>query len=193
MKLRIIYTLFVLLFGSFLFLNNSGGRATTASEGNTGAPNDNGNNNRTCQNCHNNGSFAVTPTIEITDANGIAVTTDYIPGETYNVRMTVTSTDMPAGFGFQIVALNAASGVDGDPVNTWNIPTGSTNTQIATIANGRQYAEHNSASSTNEFLLEWTAPAGGGDVTFYYAGNACLLYTSPSPRDATLSRMPSSA
>ena len=24
-------------------------------------------------------------------------------------------------------------------------------------------------------------------------GHACLLYTSPSPRDATLSRMPSSA
>ena len=31
-----------------------------------------------------------------------------------------------------------------------------------------------------------------GDV--YWGGrNACLLYTSPSPRDATLSRMPSSA
>ena len=30
--------------------------------------------------------------------------------------------------------------------------------------------------------------------TFYAAGlNYCLLYTSPSPRDATLSRMPSSA
>ena len=29
----------------------------------------------------------------------------------------------------------------------------------------------------------------------YYVGNllGCLLYTSPSPRDATLSRMPSSA
>ena len=26
-----------------------------------------------------------------------------------------------------------------------------------------------------------------------YKDNACLLYTSPSPRDATLSRMPSSA
>ena len=25
------------------------------------------------------------------------------------------------------------------------------------------------------------------------SGNSCLLYTSPSPRDATLSRMPSSA
>ena len=27
----------------------------------------------------------------------------------------------------------------------------------------------------------------------YFLGNSCLLYTSPSPRDATLSRMPSSA
>ena len=28
---------------------------------------------------------------------------------------------------------------------------------------------------------------------FVHAHNTCLLYTSPSPRDATLSRMPSSA
>ena len=28
---------------------------------------------------------------------------------------------------------------------------------------------------------------------FYVEGYSCLLYTSPSPRDATLSRMPSSA
>ena len=27
----------------------------------------------------------------------------------------------------------------------------------------------------------------------HMSGDACLLYTSPSPRDATLSRMPSSA
>ena len=32
--------------------------------------------------------------------------------------------------------------------------------------------------------------AKGGPVTLTYG---CLLYTSPSPRDATLSRMPSSA
>ena len=32
------------------------------------------------------------------------------------------------------------------------------------------------------------------DYARHYGGiNACLLYTSPSPRDATLSRMPSSA
>ena len=36
---------------------------------------------------------------------------------------------------------------------------------------------------------------GFNDVSFYNGGAAdgCLLYTSPSPRDATLSRMPSSA
>ena len=31
---------------------------------------------------------------------------------------------------------------------------------------------------------------GSGNITSH---NICLLYTSPSPRDATLSRMPSSA
>ena len=36
------------------------------------------------------------------------------------------------------------------------------------------------------------APAGERDLRFGPTGS-CLLYTSPSPRDATLSRMPSSA
>ena len=34
---------------------------------------------------------------------------------------------------------------------------------------------------------------GYGDPTAAKLGIPCLLYTSPSPRDATLSRMPSSA
>ena len=33
----------------------------------------------------------------------------------------------------------------------------------------------------------------GADVAFTAVSTDCLLYTSPSPRDATLSRMPSSA
>ena len=40
------------------------------------------------------------------------------------------------------------------------------------------------------------AISAGGSVTAvgsFIIGSACLLYTSPSPRDATLSRMPSSA
>ena len=36
-------------------------------------------------------------------------------------------------------------------------------------------------------------PSGGTSVKWDGAPAICLLYTSPSPRDATLSRMPSSA
>ena len=32
-----------------------------------------------------------------------------------------------------------------------------------------------------------------GDLGFFYHSSCCLLYTSPSPRDRTRSRMPSSA
>ena len=37
------------------------------------------------------------------------------------------------------------------------------------------------------------APTGSGKTEAAVLPIACLLYTSPSPRDATLSRMPSSA
>ena len=36
-------------------------------------------------------------------------------------------------------------------------------------------------------------PSGCGKSTFIRCINSCLLYTSPSPRDRTRSRMPSSA
>ena len=41
----------------------------------------------------------------------------------------------------------------------------------------------------NGGAYEYGSPFGG----YKASGNGCLLYTSPSPRDATLSRMPSSA
>ena len=42
--------------------------------------------------------------------------------------------------------------------------------------------------SSGKFILQWGSK---GDSIGQF--NICLLYTSPSPRDATLSRMPSSA
>ena len=62
----------------------------------------------------------------------------------------------------------------------------------------------NFAASTVEGNLTATATTGnitqnaaltikGTSTLTTSANNACLLYTSPSPRDATLSRMPSSA
>ena len=55
-------------------------------------------------------------------------------------------------------------------------------TYIAKTTNG----EHDMA------MLGWIAEEGDPDNFFYYP-NTCLLYTSPSPRDRTRSRMPSSA
>ena len=45
----------------------------------------------------------------------------------------------------------------------------------------------------SEIPTLWIAPATPDLVGSELELNSCLLYTSPSPRDATLSRMPSSA
>ena len=56
--------------------------------------------------------------------------------------------------------------------------------------------------SGNEGVGEWHLFSGAGQtgndwvptsITATHNYNACLLYTSPSPRDRTRSRMPSSA
>ena len=51
--------------------------------------------------------------------------------------------------------------------------------------------------TTNDFRDAWFVGYAPDRVTAVWVGNDentdCLLYTSPSPRDATLSRMPSSA
>ena len=57
--------------------------------------------------------------------------------------------------------------------------------EVTQDANG--LGGYSSVSSNNQFKIY--SIAGSTDV----GSMACLLYTSPSPRDATLSRMPSSA
>ena len=42
-------------------------------------------------------------------------------------------------------------------------------------------------------LVAMTQSIAGEDYEVWMPSKACLLYTSPSPRDSTLSRMPSSA
>ena len=45
----------------------------------------------------------------------------------------------------------------------------------------------------SEFVTALSAGGLSGDKVYSDLFDLCLLYTSPSPRDATLSRMPSSA
>ena len=191
MKLRIIYTFFALSLGAFVFFGNADGRAASQGQGNTGAPGDELLGTgvlRTCQTCHNNGSFVVTPEFLMTDGSGAAVTTTYTPGVTYNIKMTVNSMPAAASYGFQAVALAGALDVNGPSVNTWTAVSG--NAQVATAQNGRQYAEQASASTNAEFEMTWVAPAvGTGDVSFYYCGNAVNLMSGTNGDNAICGKM----
>ena len=83
------------------------------------------------------------------------------------------------------------SGTEDDPYMI-ALPPGGSEGQVLTIIDGVPAWADTSNSSGG----------GGGSTEYPYeiygsqnwsVVNACLLYTSPSPRDATLSRMPSSA
>ena len=115
--------------------------------------------------------------------------TDFLP-----IGLTPTVNNGAASQGLY----NPATGVwiigtlnDGDSVTltlegTVDEGQGSTTiTNVATAATGDQ----DDPSTDGDDLTESVA-VNGLDATL---GVACLLYTSPSPRDATLSRMPSSA
>ena len=170
MKLRFTYTAFGVCLLAFLFSSNSGGRAAAANSGNTGAPGDAA---ATCISCHGNSpSIDVALRIEILDDQGQSITDDgYLPNTVYDVVVTVDVLQgSPVGYGFQMVALNAAEGQNGDPINTWSLPAD--NVQIINTSNGRTYAEHRRVLANNVFRTKWTAPAeGAGTVTFYSCGN----------------------
>ena len=55
----------------------------------------------------------------------------------------------------------------------------------------RTYDQHYSAGSDKIQTLDLIEACGDGEA--FCRSNICLLYTSPSPRDGLLSRMPSSA
>lgn len=170
MKLRIVYTLFSAFALGFLFMSHSGGRAATKDSGNTGAPGDQELSPGvawTCQTCHT-GQLQVTMNIEVFDAGTSMAVTDYLPGATYDVKVTLDDTNNDAsGYGFQMVSL---VDTDDSDVNGWSAP--GTGVQIATASmTARSYAEHDGISSSNVFEIKWTAPAdGSGSVTFYAAG-----------------------
>ena len=70
----------------------------------------------------------------------------------------------------------------------WESPSGDGVKALMRITNPERHRDHFRAAveylSKNDLIV---------DETGINESRACLLYTSPSPRDATLSRMPSSA
>lgn len=174
MKFRLIYLLF---FGALCFSvlpGNKNGRASEAKKGNTGAPGDEANSNgspRICSYCHF-GAAGPVVFINLLDDKGDTIT-QYMPGKQYKARVAIDNSNPSlTGYGFQMIALRDADTTD---LDGFSDPGNNTvnNYKIATIANGRTYAEHDNISNTKLFDVVWTAPpAGTGPVSFYAAGNA---------------------
>lgn len=170
MKFRLLFLFSCLALGVLVLPANKNGRASQEKRGNTGAPGDETNVNGTaitCQNCHS--AQTATLNIAVLDAAGAAVT-QYVPGTVYTARVTVTATNPNlTRYGFQMIALRDSDNADLDGFSDQN----PNNYKIATIQNGRTYAEHDNSSQTNTFDVRWTAPvAGTGNVKFYASGNA---------------------
>jgi hypothetical protein len=179
MRLR-QFTIIILGIGfSLAVLSNSGGRASTAGQGNTGAPGDQslGGQPLTCasSSCHGIGSptgLQAGLTIDLFDLDGNPVGSDgYMAGQMYEARVSVeVLSGSPSGYGFQLVCLNGETGQNAGSAGTWSDPAA--NVKIAG-ANGRSYAEHNGVSNSNVFSVMWTAPVQNAEtVSFYACGNA---------------------
>ncbi len=164
------YTYLILLLAICFGLANSGGRASDARAGNTGAPGDqtNGSNPVTCQFCHNSATIQVITQIQLLDGSGTPVSS-YTPGETYRLRLQITPTQgTPTGYGFQLIPI-----LDKNNTDAKGLQNPGSNVKIATVpATGRTYAEHRSVSNSPIFELDWKAPEKeSGPVTFYASAN----------------------
>ena len=159
---------------------------------------------------------AGTHTVTVTDANGCMTTCDVAINENPALTCTITETGSILCNGDSTGELTV-TGVGGDgvyeysldgaafqPVNiyagllagTYNVTirdgNGCTSECTATITEPTVVSCTTTATSVTDCGIDdgtITVSATGGTTGYTY----CLLYTSPSPRDATLSRMPSSA
>ena len=124
----------------------------------------------------------------------------------------VTFTSIPQNYQDLLVIINA--GQTGGTVNqgvfrvgNGTLDTGTNYSYTVLGGNGSSAVSSRGTSLTNGYTDYFAAPGISGDYQaaelhiFNYANtstyktilNRCLLYTSPSPRDRTRSRMPSSA
>jgi hypothetical protein len=161
MKIKLLLFTFALATTGLLLMSNSGGRATSGGGDNSGAPSAN-----TCAQCHSSGAFNSSVSVEVFEEGTNTAVSDYLPGIVYDVKVKVSADAGASGFGSQTTVLDANNA----PIASFSAP--SANSQLTTLASGRQFLEQSSTGS-DEFAAKWTAPAAGtGSVTFYAAGNA---------------------
>jgi hypothetical protein len=152
----------------FILLSNSTGVPQAVSK----APGES--NHNSCATCHSPGNnFNPEINIVLLDQDSNTVS-QYTPGQVYTAAVTVSGTNSPRGYGFQMTCLDSLTLTDqgvwsdfGDRVRQIN---------LRPLGNNRRYVTQSGTSSTGVFTMRWTAPAEDiGPVTFYYTGLAVNL------------------
>lgn len=139
--------------------------ANGPSGGQSGAPGE-----QNCTSCHNGATQdGSTENLLILNNDLGMGMTQYTPGATYTVNLSMASN--PTKKGFQVTALNGANAMAGNFIAGAN-----TQLKTATISGGqRKYATHKNTSNTSATQVwnwTWVAPANSeGAVTFYVATN----------------------
>ncbi len=163
---KIIYTSLALATFGILFLNNSGGAAAAGRGGRTGAPGDNA---QTCAQCHTGAVGSATATLKAFNDAGTSEVTRYIGGQTYTLRLTLSSAPTGGAYGFQMLDLRK----DNNNNVKGFVATQAPGIQLTPVAaNGRTYAEQSQKLTSNIINVKWKAPDTlTGAVTFYAVGN----------------------
>ena len=146
----------------FLAKNGHTKNSAGAPAGKTGAPGE-----VNCTQCHVGTALDGSVLNQLNVLDGATPVVNYVPGQTYNVSLNLTSGDVKEGF--------QATVLDGSNVMAGDFPgTGGVGTNVIS-GSGRDYATHTS-STNNEgnvfWAWTWNAPAVDmGTVTFYVATN----------------------
>jgi len=133
----------------------------------TGGPTAPGNRFCGISTCHGGNPGEYNPNLLVQVLEGDSVITEYVPGETYRLKVRIEATNgTPEGYGFQAVALdseNQGAGEFSNPGEAVRIY----------LASSRPYATHSTRSDSSFFEVDWIAPEeGSGEVQFWVAGNA---------------------
>lgn len=156
-----------LVFFAFISLSSENGVPQPVS----GAP---GDASGSCKNCHNNvGSYTTTLALTLLNKDSVEVN-QYVPGESYKVKLKVSGTNNPKSYGFQMVSLAGSSNLN---AGTWsNFGTKVKSLTLKVSGNNRNYLVQSSPKTDGLFEAVWKAPATDlGNVTFYFAGLAVNL------------------
>ena len=143
------------------YYKNSHKNEAGAPAGRTGAPGE-----QNCTACHSGSVQADNGFNSVTIEDGNGVVTDYTPGATYTVTVTMNTINVKNGF--EITAFSPSNTMAG----TFTV-TDATNTKLLTGANSKKYITHKTAGTAlTSWSFAWTAPATNvGTVTFYLATN----------------------